>query len=216
MTIALVVCERCVRHMRVDEPRCPFCGAAVPAVGTQALELPRGASRAVIAALGATLSLGACHGRGEATVDATRAREPQRAESHPLIMAPYGAPPPPRDGLPPAVRDLQWFVTISSPITMGARATTPLEISARNHGAAAVRPQRERLRLRVNGELSPAFDLAFNNGTMLPAWSELPTGQVVRDVRPIVEALMPGPGEYMLALEWDGHVVSRRSVTVRP
>lgn len=39
---------------------------------------------------------------------------------------------------------------------------------------------------------------------------------VAGDARMIVEALMPAPGEYRLVLEWDGHVVARRTVSVVP
>lgn len=203
MTTALVICARCDRHVRADERRCPFCRAAVRVATPDVDVVPRGASRAALVALSASLALGACHSRGP-------------TESRPLIVAPYGAPPPPPQDVPPAVGSLTWFVTISSPITMAARATTPLEISARNSTQTPLRPERHRLRLLVNGEPSPAFDLAFNNGTMGPEWETLAPGQVARDSRPIVESLFTAPGEYMLTLEWDGHVVSRRSVTVEP
>ena len=203
MTTALVICARCDRHVRADERRCPFCRAAVR-VGTPDTDVvPRGASRATLVALSASLALGACHSRGP-------------TESHPVIVAPYGAPPPPPQDVPPAIGSLAWFVTISSPITMAARATTPLQISARNSTETPLRPERHRLRLLVNGVASPAFDLAFNNGTVGPEWETLPPGQTARDSRPIAESLFTAPGEYMLTLEWGGQVVSRRSVTVEP
>lgn len=213
MTTALVVCGGCARHVRVDDRRCPFCGAEVRVAEVSSIELPRGAPRAAIMAVSATLALGACQGRGN-----SQAHDPERrqTESHPLIVAPYGAPPPPPVDAPPAVRQAMWYLTLSSPIAMAARATTPLQISATNPGPGPLRPERERLRLRVNGQLSPAFDLAFNNGVVAPGWEELAPNQTARDARHVVEALMPSPGEYLLALEWDGQVVARRSVTVTP
>lgn len=214
MTTALLVCEGCSRHVRSDDRRCPFCDADVRADRPLPwVELPRGASRAAIFTVSATLALGACQGRGN-----SQAHDPDRrqTEAHPLIVAPYGAPPPPPTDAPPAVRQATWLVTISSPIAMAARATTPLQISATNYGPGPLNPQRERLRLRVNGEVSPAFDLAFNNGVVAAGWTEIAPNQTARDARNVVEALMPAPGEYMLALEWDGQVVARRSVTVTP
>ena len=138
-------------------------------------------------------------------------------EAHPSIVAPYGAPPDPTWAeRPPAVRWLRWLVTVRGTIAMAARATTPLEISATNQGPEVVRPERGRLRLLVNGAPSPAFDLAFNNGVMEPEWIALPPGRMVRDTRTLLEALLPAPGEYLLVLEWDGHRVAGRSVTVTP
>ncbi|MEZ4406271.1 MAG: hypothetical protein R3A52_07340 [Polyangiales bacterium] len=165
--------------------------------------VPRGASRAALVALSASLALGACHSRGP-------------TESQPLIVAPYGAPPPPPRDVPPAVGSLTWHLTISSPIPMSARAATPLQISATNDTSAPLRPERHRLRLLVNGQPSPVFDLAFNNGVTGPEWETLPPGQTARDSRTLVESLFTAPGEYMLTLEWDGHAVDRRSVTVEP
>lgn len=219
MTTSLVVCGGCGRHVRASEARCPFCAAAVRVEEPPPAALPPGASRAFIAALGVSLSLGACQGgattAGPRTAsDATRATQ---TEAHPTIAPPYGAPPDPQWAeLPPAVRSLTWRVTLSNTIPMGARATTALVISATNASSAPVRPERERLRLRVNGEPSTAFDLAFNNGVAGAGWAELAPGRTARDERPVLEALLPAPGEYLLVLEWDGRRVAARSVTVTP
>jgi hypothetical protein len=214
MTTMLVVCVGCSRHVRSTDARCPFCAALVVAGDAPSLELPRGASRAALVALGASLSLTGCE-RGAAL-----ANPPPRAdayvEAHPAIVAPYGAPPRPRPPLPPAVALLTWHITLSDGIRMGARSTTRLEISATNNSPGVVQPERDRLRLLVNGVPSRVFDLAFGNGVRVSEWSDLPAGRTVRDARMIVEALMPAPGEYRLVLEWDGHVVARRTVSVVP
>ncbi len=211
----LVVCVGCSRHVRSTDARCPFCAALVVTHDAPSLELPRGASRAALVALGASLTLTGCE-RGAAL-----ANPPPRAdayvEAHPAIVAPYGAPPRPRPTpLPPAVALLTWHLTLSDGIRMSARATTRLEISATNNSSGVVQPERDRLRLLVNGVPSQVFDLAFGNGPRVNEWFDLPAGHVVRDARTIIEALMPAPGEYRLVLEWDGHVVARRTVSVVP
>ena len=218
----MVGCVGCARHVRVTEARCPFCGAAVEAGEAPSRELPRGASRAMIAALGVSLSLGACQGR-TSTATRTPADGPRtppaepHVEAHPTIVAPYGAPPDPTWAeRPPAVRWLRWLVTVTGTIPLAARATIPLEISATNQGPETVRPERGRLRMLVNGVPSPVFDLAFNNGAMAPEWEALPVDRTVRDSRMLLEALLPSPGEYLLVLEWDGQRVAGRSVTVTP
>ncbi len=220
--VMLTVCGGCSRHVRVGDARCPFCGVVGrPGDEVANVEVPRTVSRAVLATLGATLALEACHESAGQTVprstaDAAVVRR-THVEATPRIAAPYGAPPDPgRALLPPAVRDLVWFITMSNTIPFAARANTPLLISASNPGRGVVRPERHRLRLRVNGVLSPAFDLAFQNGTMDPAWEQLGPGQRVSDTRRILLALFPAPGEYLLTLEWDGRRVAGRSMTVTP
>ncbi len=215
MTTMLVVCVGCSRHVRSTDARCPFCEALVVTGDTPSLEVPRGVSRAALVALGASLSLTGCE-RGAALADPPR-RADAYVQPHPAIVAPYGAPPPPRTTpRPPAVELLTWHLTLSDGIRMGARATTRLEISATNNSPGVVRPERDRLRLLVNGVPSQVFDLAFGNGPRVNEWDDLPSGHVVRDARMIVEPLMPAPGEYRLVLEWDGHVVARRTVSVVP
>ncbi len=201
----LTQCEGCARHVRVIEARCPFCGRArgaetVPAPMT---ETPRGLSRALLTTLGVTLSLVACQGRGQAS------------QPHPIVAAPYGAPPPPQDAGSVASQAV-WHVTLPSPIRMAARAQTPLEISVTNPGSSALDPGRGRMSFRVNGEPSPALDLAFHNGTFEPHWESLPPRATVRDQRNVLEAVMPTPGEYLVELLIGGRPVDARRVTVVP
>src|SRR5215210_1900798 len=78
---------------------------------------------------------------------------------------------------------------------------------------AAIDPQLYAARLFVNGEPSPAFDLALN-GVMPAGWDVLAAGQATKPVEwRLGEALFPEPGEYHLALRlevagWDPVEVS--------
>jgi len=206
MVTPMVVCGGCVRHVRESDLRCPFCGEARRLAQSAVPDAPRGASRAVIAALGASLSLGAV-------------QAPVEKPSEPVAIAPpYGIPPEliPQRPSPPQVRSLSWLITVSGRVSMAGRAGALLEISATNRTSTAIRPERHRLRMRVNGVPSPAFDLAFSNGIVGPGWDAIAPNAQARDGRRLLEGLMPAPGEYMLVLEWDGHPVARRSVTVTP
>ena len=217
--IPLSPCEVCARHVRVSESSCPFCGEARHAAARSFLpEAPRGASRAWLTALGATLAVEACQGRtsGAAQQVGPQAQvAPPQVAPHPVIAAPYGAPPPPSDGGPVA-RVPSWLVTLPDPIPMSARATTALEISATNLYDAPIASGRDRIRLLVNGVPSPVFDLAFGNGVRGPEWEMIPPRTTARDRRMIVEALMPTPGEYALELQVDGRRVAARRVRVTP
>ncbi|MBL8715192.1 MAG: hypothetical protein JNL79_04320 [Myxococcales bacterium] len=50
--MTLAPCTVCRRHIRLDEPSCPFCGGAVPTTLTAETATPR-LSRSALAALGA-------------------------------------------------------------------------------------------------------------------------------------------------------------------
>jgi hypothetical protein len=195
---ALTFCEGCSRHVREADPRCPFCDAPRAATTSPPLEpTPRSLPRALLATLGVTLTVGAC-------------------QSHPVIAAPYGAPPPPPTDAAPVPPQLSWFITLSDPIAMAARSRTPLEIVARNLYDRPIDTHRERLTMRVNGQESAAFALSFGNGVMGPEWQTVPPRGTARDARNLLEALMPTPGEYLLELFLDGRRVAARRVTVTP
>jgi hypothetical protein len=72
---------------------------------------------------------------------------------------------------------------------------------ATNTSDAAIDPQLFAARLLVDGEPSPAFDLAIGNGVMPAGWNVLPAGAETPPVEyPLGEALFPEPGEYRLVL----------------
>jgi hypothetical protein len=213
--IPLSPCEVCARHVRVSESLCPFCGEPRRAGPRASLpEAPRGGSRAWLTALGATLAVEACQSRTSGAAQPVGPL-PQQAP-HPVIAAPYGAAPPPPQDAGPEVRVPSWLVTLPDPIPMGARATTPLEISATNPYDAPIPSTRDAIRLLVNGVPSPVFDLAFGNGVRGPEWEMIPPRSTARDRRMIVEALMPAPGEYALELQIGGRRVAARRVRVTP
>jgi hypothetical protein len=56
----LVLCPSCTRHVRREEPRCPFCGAAVPEATRAAIPrvAPAGLSRAKLYAFHAAMATG--------------------------------------------------------------------------------------------------------------------------------------------------------------
>ncbi|MEZ4394856.1 MAG: hypothetical protein R3A48_27585 [Polyangiales bacterium] len=208
---ALTLCDGCLRHVRVADARCPFCDRPREASAEPDLELaPRPLPRAVIATLGVTLSLAACPSRSGVTTS-----EPPRSDPHPVIAAPYGAPPPPPDARPVAPR-ATWRITVSDGVSMAQRATTPFEIVAVNPYGVPVETHRERLTLRVNGQESAAFSLSFGNGVLPPNWATLPPRSEARDARNLLEALAPAPGEYLFELFLDGQRVAARRITVAP
>ena len=105
----LLPCPTCNRHVRTDERCCPFCAAALPALG----EEPRGApavrgrmSRALLFATGAALmGAGACrHAYGGPPLpelDASPPVVPPRQTPNDAPISIYGGPPPPLFGVPP-------------------------------------------------------------------------------------------------------------------
>jgi len=75
-----------------------------------------------------------------------------------------------------------------------------LGLVATNLTDSAVDPQLYAARLFVNGEPSPAFDLALN-GVMPAGWDVLDAGAATSPVEwRLGKALFPEPGEYRLAL----------------
>lgn len=93
----LVSCDRCARHVRDDEPTCPFCSAPIHAA-PRPQRLVRGTTRAAIFYLGATLAGAGCDAlSGPAAI---YGGPPERE----TIAQPYGAPPdpdPPQNPPPP-------------------------------------------------------------------------------------------------------------------
>jgi hypothetical protein len=65
MPSRLVACPACVRHVRVSEPRCPFCAAALPpdlALRAAPVPPPRGLSRSALFRYGTVATAGAALG----------------------------------------------------------------------------------------------------------------------------------------------------------
>lgn len=61
MSARLLACHACARHIRVDEPRCPFCGEARPdglASTSKAMAPPLGLTRAGLIRFGAMAAAG--------------------------------------------------------------------------------------------------------------------------------------------------------------
>lgn len=197
---ALSLCEGCQRYVRETETRCPFCDAPRVPTGLAPLEAaPRSVSRAMLVTMGASLAISGC-------------------SPHPVIAAPYGAPPPDsREGPQAFVPNVAWRITLPHPITRDARAQTPLRIHMQNPADVPAETSLLLLTLLVNGQVSPQFAQAVaialaqdSSLRTLPARGE-------RELQlPIVEALLPEVGEYLLALQWNRQPVAVRSVTVRP
>lgn len=215
---ALTLCDGCQRHVRVTEDRCPFCDRARAAGADEPLTLtPRALPRAMIVALGATLSLTACPSRGGVTGEPPRTDPPHtpppRTAPHPVIAAPYGAPPPIERARPP---EASWRITVSDGVSMARRGATPFEVVAVNPYDVPVETHRERLTLRVNGQESAAFALSFGNGVLPPNWRTVPAHGEAHDARNLLEALAPAPGEYLFELYLNGRRVAARRITVVP
>jgi hypothetical protein len=88
----LAPCGECGRHVRVEDPTCPFCGAAASASAPRRPSAPRfSRTRAAVFYLGATLASG-CDGMAPAY----GGPPPQET-----IAQPYGAPPEPPPERPP-------------------------------------------------------------------------------------------------------------------
>ncbi len=85
MTAPLVPCEACARHLRADEPRCPFCDAPHTPRALAYAPLPR-VSRAALAALGAVLTV-------VPAVAVLTSNEAQAQRGVTVVPA-YGVPPP--------------------------------------------------------------------------------------------------------------------------
>ncbi len=137
MTAPLVPCEACARHLRADEARCPFCGAAHAPQDLAYAPIPR-MSRAALAALGAMLTV--------VPVAALVGMEEADAQSHtPSIRPLYGVPPRPLPVRPPT-RDAGAPPDASAPTDAGAHhdASAPTDAGARRDAGAhrAPRPPR--------------------------------------------------------------------------
>lgn len=116
---SLAPCVSCQRHVRVTEPACPFCGAALPE-DFAGRAVPGTTARLSRAALVAFATLGAAAGCGSsqqpapasppasppvATTDDASAQPADASAQGPgAMVALYGAAPPPQDPGSPAVR----------------------------------------------------------------------------------------------------------------
>jgi len=89
-------------------------------------------------------------------------------------------------------------------LRMDERDRFRVGLIATNTGDAPIDPQLFAARLLVDGEPSPAFDLATGNGVMPAGWDVLPAGAETPPVEyPLGEALFTKPGEYLLELRLD-------------
>ena len=106
-------------------------------------------------------------------------------------------------------------------LRMDERDRFRVGLVATNTSDAPIDPQLFAARLLVDGEPSPAFDLATGNGVMPAGWDVLPAGAATPPVEyPLGEALFTEPGEYGLVLRLDvpGHdpVEASQTVVVTP
>lgn len=134
--MALIQCDRCARHVRETEGRCPFCGAArtASAHDTPLVEVSLPLSRAAIVLAGAMAFAGCDRngmGRDQSIVQPYGAppNPPRPDVPEPAIAQPYGVPvmdrepPQPDSGVAPADSGV---VTDSGVSSSRAIRTTPL------------------------------------------------------------------------------------------
>jgi hypothetical protein len=89
-------------------------------------------------------------------------------------------------------------------LTMAGRDRFRVGLVAVNTSDAAIDPGLFAARLLVDGEPSPAFDLALGSGVVPAGWDVLAAGAETPPVEyPLGEALFPAPGEYRLVLRLD-------------
>jgi hypothetical protein len=101
------------------------------------------------------------------------------------------------------------LVAEPSRLRMAERDAFRVGIVATNTAPAALDPDVYATRLLVDGDPSPAFDLAIGNGVMPGGWDELPAGATTQPVTwPLGAALFPEPGAYRLELRIDSPVAS--------
>jgi len=111
----LAPCPSCSRHIRVDEPRCPFCQTVTSALQPMGFDpsLAPARVRAAVLALGASMALGACINPVANVYGGPPIPPPSHdAQTH--------APPPPSPqpvygGPPPAVVDASAMVPTPPP-----------------------------------------------------------------------------------------------------
>jgi len=111
-------CTGCLRHVRIDETRCPFCEAALPAAAPVPMISEARIGRAARMALGAamaTASLTGCTRSGsdaDTTTPTPIAAESSKALSQPTTTA---APPPPTLVAPPPTVAPNPFLATGAP-----------------------------------------------------------------------------------------------------
>lgn len=102
-------------------------------------------------------------------------------------------------------------------LSMSERDRFRIGLVATNTSDEAVDPHLYATQLLVNGEPSPAFDLALGNSVVPAKWDLLPPGDTTPPIEwPLGAALFPEPGQYVLLLrfEWDGWTPVESSATV--
>lgn len=102
-------------------------------------------------------------------------------------------------------------------LSMTTRGDFQVGIAATNRGTAAVDPELDGARLRVNGEDSLAWSDAIGNGRREARWDDLPPGESVSMTwGSLGKALFPGPGTYRLELSLRSIQSAPVVVHVRP
>lgn len=101
-------------------------------------------------------------------------------------------------------------------LAMAERDRFSVGLTATNRSQDALDPGVYGARLFVDGERSPAFDLALGNGAIPAGWQLLPAGETTPVLQwPLGEALFEAPGEYELVLRLDtGGATAESSTTV--
>ncbi|MBL8678603.1 MAG: hypothetical protein JNK05_05535 [Myxococcales bacterium] len=144
--MALIQCDRCSRHVRETEGRCPFCGAVreASAEDTPLIEVSLPLSRAAIVLAGA-MAFAGCERNGMG-----------RDQS---IVQPYGAPPnPPRPDVPEPAIAQPYGVPVMDPspdVVPTDSGVAPSDSGvARDSGSRAVR------QIRTTPLARPAYGIA--------------------------------------------------------
>jgi len=102
-------------------------------------------------------------------------------------------------------------------LAMAERDSFRVGLTATNNSQDALDPHVYGARLYVDGERSPAFDLALGNGAIPAGWDVLPPGETTPVLEwPLGEALFEQPGEYelVLRLKTDDGGTAESSTTV--
>jgi hypothetical protein len=99
-------------------------------------------------------------------------------------------------------------------LAMAERDSFRVGLTATNRSQDALDPNVYGARLLVDGERSPAFDLALGNGAIPAGWQLLAPGETTPVLEwPLGEALFEQPGEYELVLRLDTDGATAESST---
>jgi hypothetical protein len=96
----LVPCSVCHRHARLSDRACPFCGGALSTGQRRAVQVPRGAKRAVLFALGISAGATACETFGTQPLYGAVATPSESTNTHPSATQPVGGPDQAENGAP--------------------------------------------------------------------------------------------------------------------